>query len=49
MNEGRYAQLRSLNPAEADKLLEGNKADAQRRYRNYQRMLAMDFSNENTK
>ena len=49
MNEGRYAQLRSLNPAAADQLLADNKAAAQRRYRNYKRMLAMDFSNENTK
>ena len=49
MNEGRYAQLRSLNPEMADELLESNKKDAQRRYRAYQRMLAMDFSNENSK
>ena len=49
MNEGRYAQLKVINPEKAEQLLQANKADSQRRYRNYQRMLAMDFSNENTK
>ena len=49
MQEGRYAQLKALNPAEAEALLEANLKDAQRRYRYYQRMLAMDYSNENVK
>ena len=49
MQEGRYAQLKALNPAEADALLEANLKDAQRRYRYYQRMLAMDYSNESVK
>jgi len=49
MNEGRYAQLKTINPAKAEELLKANKEDSQRRYRNYQRMLAMDFSNETRK
>ena len=49
MNEGRYAQLKALNPAEAEALLEANLNDAKRRYRMYQRMAAMDFSDENCK
>ena len=49
MNEGRYAQLRSINPEKADILLNANKEDSMRRYRVYKRMLAMDFSNENRK
>ena len=49
MQEGRYAQLKALNPAEAEALLEANLKDAQRRYRYYQRMLAMDYSDENVK
>jgi pyruvate-ferredoxin/flavodoxin oxidoreductase len=49
MNEGRYAQLKALNPAEAEALLEANLNDAKRRYRMYQRMLAMDYSDEDRK
>ena len=44
MTETRYAQLRQINPAEADRLLALNKAEAQRRYKMYQRYVAMDFS-----
>ena len=46
MTETRYAQLRSINPTEADELLKVNKEEAQRRYRMYQRYLAMDYSSE---
>ena len=49
MQEGRYAQLHSLNPAEAEALLEANLKDAQRRYRYYLRLQAMDFSDESVK
>ncbi len=44
MTETRYAQLRKINPDKADALLAKNKAEAQRRYRMYQRYLAMDYS-----
>ena len=44
MGETRYAQLKSVNPEKAAKLLATNKAEAQRRYRMYQRYLAMDYT-----
>ena len=44
MTENRYAQLVKANPAEAERLLELNKSEAQRRYKMYQRYLAMDYS-----
>ena len=44
MTETRYAQLKKINPAEAEKLLAKNKAEAQRRYAMYQRYQAMDYS-----
>ena len=44
MGETRYAQLKSVNPEKAEKLLATNKAEAQRRYRMYQRYLAMDYT-----
>ena len=44
MSETRYAQLKTINPAEAAALLEGNKKEAQKRYKNYRRMAAMDYS-----
>ncbi len=44
MSETRYAQLKTINPAEAANLLETNKKEAQKRYKNYRRMLAMDYS-----
>ena len=43
MSETRYAQLKTINAAEAECLLEQNKKEAQKRYNNYQRMLKMEF------
>jgi len=44
MSETRYAQLKTINPQEAEALLVQNKLEAQKRYANYQRMLALDYS-----
>ena len=44
LTENRYAQLKRINPAKADELLQLNKKEAQRRYAMYQRYLAMDYS-----
>ncbi len=44
MSETRYAQLKTINPTEAEVLLKKNKEEAQKRYNNYQRMLSMDFN-----
>ena len=44
MTETRYAQLKNMNPAHAEELLKVNKAEAQRRYKMYQRYVAMDYS-----
>ena len=44
MSETRYAQLKSTNPAKAEQLLKTNKEEAMRRYKMYQRYLAMDYS-----
>ena len=44
MTENRYAQLAKANPDEAQRLLELNKYEAQRRYKMYQRYVAMDYS-----
>ena len=44
MGETRYAQLKTINPDKADDLLAKNKAEAQRRYKMYQRYLSMDYS-----
>ncbi len=46
MGETRYAQLKVVNPTEAEKLLETNKREAQRRYRMYQRYAKMDYADE---
>ena len=46
LNEARYAQLAQINPDFAAELLERNKLDAQRRWKMYQRYLAMDYSIE---
>ena len=46
MTETRYAQLSKVNPEKAEYLLEVNKAEAQRRYRMYQRYASMDYTNE---
>jgi pyruvate-ferredoxin/flavodoxin oxidoreductase len=43
-NESRYAQLTDINPDHAKALLEGNKAEAKRRWEMYKRYEAMDFS-----
>ncbi len=45
MSETRYAQLKKINPDQANELLKLNKTEAQRRYKMYQRYLAMDYSN----
>ena len=44
MTENRYAQLVKANPEEAQRLLELNKYEAQRRYKMYQRYVAMDYT-----
>ena len=44
MTETRYAQLKNVNPEHAAELLEINMKEAQRRYKMYQRYLAMDYS-----
>lgn len=46
MSENRYNQLKKINPTKAQDLLALNKAEAQRKYRMYQRYAAMDYSNE---
>ncbi len=46
MTETRYAQLSKINPENAEELLKVNKAEAQRRYKMYQRYLAMDYTIE---
>lgn len=46
LGEVRYATLAKSNPTEAEALYARNKADAQRRWKQYKRLAAMDFSNE---
>ena len=46
MNEDRYAQLMKINPEQATALLEANKQESQRRYRQLERLAALDYSNE---
>ena len=46
MSEARYAQVTKINPDHAEELLEANRKDAQRRFRQLQRMAALDFSDE---
>jgi len=46
MGEVRYATLKKANPAHAEELFAKNKFDAQRRWRQYNRLAAMDFSPE---
>ncbi|MDR3259515.1 MAG: pyruvate:ferredoxin (flavodoxin) oxidoreductase [Fusobacteriaceae bacterium] len=46
MGETRYAALAKSSPEESKKLFERNKAEAQRRWRQYQRIATMDFSAE---
>lgn len=44
LSENRYAQLKMVNPEQADELLQVNKEEAQRRYKMYKRYVAMDYS-----
>ncbi len=44
MGETRYAQLKNINPTQAEELLAINKAEAKRRYAMYQRYLSMDYT-----
>ena len=46
MQENRYISLKKLNPEFAEQLLAKNKADAQYRYRQLNRMAAADYSDE---
>jgi pyruvate-ferredoxin/flavodoxin oxidoreductase len=46
LNEVRYASLKKLNPEHAAALLEHNKKDAKRRYKQLKRMAEADYSNE---
>jgi pyruvate-ferredoxin/flavodoxin oxidoreductase len=48
MSEDRYAQLMKINPDQATGLLEANKLESQRRYRQLERLAALDYSNEVT-
>ncbi len=44
LRETRYNQLSKINPEKAQELLDENLKEAQRRYKVYQRYMAMDFS-----
>jgi len=46
LNEVRYASLKNTNPEHANILLEHNKQDAKRRYRQLKRLATADYSNE---
>ena len=46
MNEARYAQLMDINPEQATALLEANKQESKRRYRQLERLATLDYSNE---
>lgn len=46
MGEVRYATLKKANPTHAEELFTRNKEDAQRRWRQYNRLVSMDFSTE---
>ncbi|MDD3324434.1 MAG: pyruvate:ferredoxin (flavodoxin) oxidoreductase [Sulfurospirillaceae bacterium] len=46
MNEVRYNSLKKSNPEQAQALFEKNKQDAQRRWRQLNRLASADFSNE---
>ena len=46
MGEVRYISLAKTNPKEAEALYTRNRRDAQRRWRQYNRIAAMDFSAE---
>ena len=42
----KYATLSKANPAHAKELFELNKFEAQRRWRQYNRLASMDFASE---
>ena len=44
LNEARYSQLAQINPDHAAELLDKNMQDAKKRWKMYQRYLAMDYS-----
>ncbi|MCK9235521.1 MAG: pyruvate:ferredoxin (flavodoxin) oxidoreductase [Acholeplasmataceae bacterium] len=44
LNESRYAQLAQINPDNAEQLLNQNLMDAKKRWKMYQRYVAMDYS-----
>jgi len=44
MKEARYAQLKDINPEKAEKLLDANIKEAQRKYKMYQRYESMDYT-----
>ena len=46
LNEVRYASLKKTNPEHAQALFDQNKKDAQRRWRQLNRLATADFSNE---
>ncbi len=46
LNEVRYASLKKSNPEHAQALFDQNKKDAQRRWRQLNRLASADFSNE---
>ena len=46
MGEVRYASLAKSNPERATVLFKANKHEAQRKWRQYQRMASLDFSPE---
>jgi len=46
MGEVRYATLANSKPERAKTLFEANKNEAQRRWRQYNRLASMDFSTE---
>ncbi|BCR36589.1 pyruvate:ferredoxin (flavodoxin) oxidoreductase [Mariniplasma anaerobium] len=46
LNEARYSQLAQINPDHAAQLLDQNMKDAKKRWKMYQRYLAMDYSLE---
>ncbi len=46
LNEVRYTSLKKTNPEHAQALFDQNKKDAQRRWRQLNRLASADFSNE---
>jgi len=46
MSESRYAQVTKINSDDAENLLDANLSEAQKRYRQLQRLATLDYSNE---